>query len=203
MLQLINVVGYQVLATRNDTIISVGNICRRWTVSARLLDATLRSGASQLDANLLGKSARKNMLFIATMDLLKSGEISVAAFEVAMRSIEEARSTLRMLRDLLEENDINTMDLNSSEEMFQISIAVKAKGRPPSVRIKSRSETYGNKNAKSLPRTKQSVQEPVEDIEAIEMITDYRTTKKREVKCSTCGVPGHNRATCGRKRSRG
>lgn len=111
-----------------------------------------------MDASLLDISARKNLLFIATMDLLKHGDASGPAFELAMRSIQEARTTLRMFRDLPAPCEVETMQLNRQDVVLQPPLTVKAKGRPPTVRIKPRSKTYGNKKAKSLPASKQSIE---------------------------------------------
>lgn len=142
-------------------------------------------------------------MFIATMDLFNSADVSGPAFEISIRTIQEARQAIRLLQHASRlEDEAPAMILECATHIVAPAV-VRPKGRPPHVRIKSRSETYGNKKSRSLPRPDQGV-DADNDVnpEEVEFLTPSGTVEKHKIKCSTCGVPGHNRATCGRKRGR-
>jgi hypothetical protein len=65
----------QVLVHRGATAIPAGNVQRRWTVCARNFsadDVTLGAG---VNTEAIDASSRKNMLYLAAMDLMNYGPV--------------------------------------------------------------------------------------------------------------------------------
>ncbi|CAO2046256.1 unnamed protein product [Urochloa humidicola] len=196
----------KVLVHTNTMEIPAGNICSRWTVAARTpFNNETRLAAANAGAEMT-ESARKSLLFIATMDLLNTPHVNSASFEITMRAISEAKHALLHLASATEtlRGNANEMitDVGGHEvtipERLQPPATVRPRGRPSTVRPKSRLERYGNKRGRSV-----AAELPAPEVEPIEVLPVAVAGSKREVRCSRCGGTGHNRATCGRKRIRG
>ncbi|CAO1943990.1 unnamed protein product [Urochloa humidicola] len=194
----------KVLVHTNATEIPIGNICNRWTVSARAPFSTGPRLVGDGAGERMTESARKSLLFIATMDLLNTPHVSTASFEVTMRAISEAKHALQHLASTGEAT-VNDNQLGGDEAGRELAVPVslqppaivRPRGRPCTVRPKSRLERYGNKRGRSVAA---EVARP--DTEPIDILNVQVAGSKREIRCSRCGEAGHNRATCGRKRTR-
>ncbi|CAN6231962.1 unnamed protein product [Urochloa humidicola] len=195
----------KVFVHTNAMEIPAGNICSRWTVAARTPFNNETRLVAENTAAEMTESARKSLLFIATMDLLNTPHVNSASFEITMRAISEAKHALLHLVSATEALRSNENQMVAEGDGHEVTIperlqppaTVRPRGRPSTVRLKSRLERYNDKRGRSV-----AAELPPLEVEPIEVLPVHVAGSKREVRCSRCGDTGHNRATCGRKRIR-
>ena len=206
----------QVLVHQGATAIPTGNVQRRWTVCARNFsadDVTLGAG---VNTEAIDAASRKNMLYLAAMDLMNYGSASTQGFNASMKAIAEAKFVLRLMTDANLEaqepcTDISTqVGLGSDtftytdkcDRKILAPVKVRGPGRPATIRLKLRADYYGAKHRKTW-----GISECYTDVDPLIPEPIGNTIKgpsdtwvsKRDAKCGLCGVAGHNRKTCGRK----
>lgn len=198
-----------------------GNVHKRWTAAAR--DGTheypsIGAGVHRVVGDAAG---RKNMLYLAAMELMSTGAVSEPAFQASMRALGEARHALRVMADArpalvvsLLGNDVDhesapeqvhheptleeVHDEPALEEVqLRVPLKVKARGRPATSRLKSRADYYGAKRRKT-----RGVADCYSGAESdVPVVLVEGTCKKREARCGLCKKEGHNRQTCQRRRA--
>ena len=153
----------QVLVHQGATAIPAGNVQRRWTVCARNFsadDVTLGAG---VNTEAIDAASRKNMLYLAAMDLMNYGSASTQGFNASMKAIAEAKFVLRLMTDANLEaqepcTDISTqVGLGSDtftytdkcDRKILAPVKVKEPGRPATIRLKLRADYYGAKHRKT------------------------------------------------------
>ncbi|CAL5043228.1 unnamed protein product [Urochloa decumbens] len=202
----------KVLVHQSATEIPAGNIHRRWTVAARSVGTNHAAIGGGLGLCADDVAGRKNLLYLAAMDLMHQGAISVQGFEASMQALSSAKHSLRVMSEdayhvqdpigamsaPAEERQSNVLHSEVQELPILAPIKVKSRGRPASVRLKARADYYGNKRVKTRGIAECYVEDEASGPPKIADVAKSMGCGKRQAKCGKCGVTGHNRQTCGR-----
>ena len=143
---------------------------------------------------------RRNVLYVAAMDLIKEAESGSESFQTAFAAICEAKEKIAskkasdMLIDTIAEqaNPVrHTITDIGSETQILPPQRVLSKGRPSSLRPKSRMDYIVAKKAR-----KHYKDGPCHAHEDTAGPMPPPPSKKRIVKCSLCKIPGHTKGNC-------
>ncbi|CAN6294063.1 unnamed protein product [Urochloa humidicola] len=202
----------KVLVHQSATEIPAGNVHRRWTVAARSGSTNHPAIGGGLGLTADDVAGRKNLLYLAAMDLMHEGAISAQGFEASMQALASAKHSLRVMAEDGYQLQPLSQDVSSTVENAEImkenadeqDVAilppkkVRSRGRPPYLRLKGRADYYGNKCVKTRGIADCYVDDEPSVPEKISDVSKANGCTKRQSKCGKCGVAGHNRQTCGR-----
>jgi hypothetical protein len=102
-------------------------------------------------------AGRRNLLYLAAMDLMCEGAVSNEGYKAYMKALTEVKHALRVMREdprddqypgtpLLINNTKDDGILDVTEEVTLLPpLKMKGCGRPAIARLKSRADYYGNK----------------------------------------------------------
>jgi hypothetical protein len=88
-----------VLVHTSAAVITAGNIHKRWTVTAR------DTGFAHPTIGVVGHLAvddvagRRNLLYLAAMDLMREGAVSNEGYKASMKALTEVKQALRVMRE--------------------------------------------------------------------------------------------------------
>ncbi|CAL4900103.1 unnamed protein product [Urochloa decumbens] len=154
----------KVLVHQSATEIPPGNIHRRWTVAARSSSTNHPAIAGGIGLAADDVAGRKNLLYLAAMDLLHEGAVSVQGFEASMQALASAKHSLRVMAEdgyqFEQPISLASVGVQDGQAILENAVVepdvvilppnkVRSRGRPPSVRLKARADYYGSKRVKT------------------------------------------------------
>ncbi|TVU23685.1 hypothetical protein EJB05_26064, partial [Eragrostis curvula] len=132
-------------------------VLKRWTLAAREAIPGMNEVRIGTNSAMIEPSTMKNLLYLAAMDLLAEASMNAHSFDASMRAIREAKHSVRIINQCHTFGDAPTtrnvipegvtLDFGQApvvpERVLLPPTKVKSRGRPPSTRLKSRSDYYG------------------------------------------------------------